>query len=135
MKSLVICRNILMLVFAGIFPALLFAREKEIYDRPQSDLRFKQGISAAIDSIPIRRGNTDKVDQERPRDDRRLPEDIRTGNQRPGDDKHRFGPRSGIKQVPRSIPKVKPQAVTDRIPIRRPPMKIPRKGFGGFHIQ
>lgn len=125
----------MMFALAGIFPALLFAREKEIYDRPESDLIFKQGISAAIDSIPVRRGRAEKPDQERPRDDRRLPEDIRTGNQRPGDDKHHLGPRSGIKQVPRSIPKVKPQAVTDRIPIRRPPMKIPRKGFGGFNIQ
>ncbi|WP_276360331.1 hypothetical protein [Daejeonella sp. H1SJ63] len=135
MNPLFICRTIFMLALTGIFPALLYAGDGKIYERPQNDLIFKEGIYVLIDTIPVRRGGSEKTDQEQPRDDRRGLDDIRTGNQRPGGENHRLGPRSGIKQVPRSIPKIKPQAVTDRIPIRRLPIKIPRKGFGGFHIQ
>lgn len=134
MKSLFNLRTFLMFALAGIFPVLLFAREKEIYARPQNDLIFREGIDVVPDSIPLKRNNPEKTDQENLRDNRRGPDGIRDENQRPGG-VDRLGPRSGIKQVPRSIPKIKPQAVRDRIPIRRLPMKIPRKGFGGFHIQ
>lgn len=134
MKSLFNLRTFLMFALAGIFPVLLFAREKEIYERPQNDLIFTKGIDIVTDSIPAKRNGPDKTDQENLRDNRRGLEGIRDENQRPGA-VDRLGTRSGIKQVPRSIPKIKPQAVRDRIPIRRPPMKIPRKGFGGFHLQ
>lgn len=42
--------------------------------------------------------------------------------------------RREIKQVPRSIPKLKPQPVTERAKIRRPPMKVPKKGMGGYRF-
>jgi hypothetical protein len=32
------------------------------------------------------------------------------------------------------MPKLKPKTVTDRMPIKRPPMRIPKKGFGGIHF-
>lgn len=37
--------------------------------------------------------------------------------------------RRAIKQVPRSIPKLKPQPVIDRTKISRPPIKVPKKGM------
>ena len=134
MKSLFILRTIFMFAFVSIFPALLHAREKEIYERPHNDLIFREGIYVFTDSIPAKRNSSEKSDQERTRDDRKGLDDVRDRGQRAGEEIHRLGPRSGIKQVPRSIPKIKPQAVTDRIPISRLPMKIPRKGLGGIHI-
>jgi hypothetical protein len=103
------------------------------------------------DSIPIRRGG-DKKEQDRPVDDNRpggnRPGDNKPSGNRPGDNKpedirriqeikaenQRVRQKSGIKQVPRSMPKLKPKAVTNRVPIRRPPMRIPKKGIGGIHF-
>ncbi len=76
------------------------------------------------DTIPVRRMG-EKKDQQKP-EKRQVP-DFRGENLRER-------PKTGIKQVPRSIPKLKPKAVIDRIPIRRLPMKIPKKGFGGIHF-
>lgn len=81
-------------------------------------------LALFADTIPVRRTG-DKKDQEKP-EERREP-DFRGVN--PGERQ-----KPGIKQVPRSIPKLKPKAVIDRIPIRRLPMKTPKKGFGGIHF-
>lgn len=76
------------------------------------------------DTLPVRRIG-EKKDQEKPGE--RHEPDFRGENLRER-------PKTGIKQVPRSIPKLKPKAVIDRIPIRRLPMKSPKKGFGGLHF-
>ena len=81
-------------------------------------------LALFADTIPVRRVG-EKKDQEKP-EERQVP-DFRGENLRER-------PKTGIKQVPRSIPKLKPKAVIDRIPIRRLPMKTPKKGFGGIHF-
>jgi hypothetical protein len=108
--------------FLSLFQILFYPidrEDKNEQDRPVADTR--QGGNRPGENRPgdIRPG------ENRPDDIRRI-EEIKAENQR-------IRQKSGIKQVPRSIPKLKPKAVTDRIPIRRPPMRIPKKGFGGIH--
>lgn len=145
MKLISVYRTIILIAIFGILPAMLHAAEKEIDGKPVRILAIEAIPFIFQDSIPIRRGG-DKRDQDRPAPDGRQggnrPGDNRPGENRPEDirrveeinaENQRIRQKSGIKQVPRSIPKLKPKAVTDRIPIRRPPMRIPKKGFGGIH--
>lgn len=155
MKLIGVYRTIILFALCGILPAMLYAGEKEIVDNPVRINSIETIPFTFQDSIPIRRGG-DKKEQDRPSADNRpggnrpggnRPGENRPGENRPGENRpedirrieeinaenQRIRQKSGIKQVPRSIPKLKPKAVTDRIPIRRPPMRIPKKGFGGFH--
>ena len=145
MKLLAVYLSIFLFATFGILPVMLYAGEKEIDGKPVRILSIEALPVIFQDSIPVRRG-ADKKEQDRPASDTRQggnrPGDNRPGENRPEDirrieeinaENQRIRQKSGIKQVPRSIPKLKPKAVTDRIPIRRPPMRIPKKGFGGIH--
>jgi hypothetical protein len=146
MKLITVYRTMILFAIFGTLPAMLFAVDKEIEDKPFKKISVEEILPVFVDSIPVRRGG-DKKEQDRPGVEVR-PGDKRPGENRPGEnrpddirrtqgingDNQRTRQKSGIKQVPRSIPKLKPQAVTDRIPIRRPPMRIPKKGFGGTHF-
>jgi hypothetical protein len=141
MKLITVYRTIILFAIFGTAPAMLFAVDKEIEDKPFRKISVDDIVPVFVDSIPVRRGG-EKKEQDRPAGDIRQGEN-RPGENRPDDirrvpeingENQRIRQRSGIKQVPRSIPKLKPQAVTDRIPIRRPPMRIPKKGFGGYHF-
>lgn len=146
MKLITVYRTIILFAIFGTLPAILFAVDKEIEDKPFRKISVEEIVPVFVDSIPVRRGG-EKKEQDRQGGEIR-PGDKRPGENRPGENRpddvrrvpeikgenQRIRQRSGIKQVPRSIPKLKPQAVTDRIPIRRPPMRIPKKGFGGNHF-
>lgn len=93
-------------------------------NKPQGYSTEELTLPFFADTIPVRRTG-EKRDQEKP-EERRVP-DFRGENLRERS-------KTGIKQVPRSIPKLKPKAVIDRIPIRRLPMKTPKKGLGGLHF-
>lgn len=140
MKFIAVYLIIILIALSGILPAISYAREKEINGKPMR-LRYTQVIPLLLlDSIPTKKAG-DKKEQDKPA------ADIRRGENRPGENKpedirrieeikaenQRIRQKSSIKQVPRSIPKLKPKAINDRIPIRRPPMRIPKKGFGGIH--
>ena len=136
MKLIAVYRTIILFTLTGIFPAMLYAGDKEIDGKPLRKISVLETSAVFVDSIPVRRAG-DKKEQDRPATD------IRPGENRPDDvrriqeisgENQRIRQKSVIKQVPRSIPKLKPKAVTDRIPIRRPPMRIPKKGFGGIHF-
>lgn len=135
MKFIAVYLIIILFALCGILPASLYAGDKEIDGKP---VRFKytKDIPAIVSDTIIPQRTGEKREQDRPATD------IRPGENRPEDirrieeinaENQRIRHRTGIKQVPRSIPKLKPKAVTDRIPIRRPPMRIPKKGFGGIH--
>lgn len=47
----------------------------------------------------------------------------------PGDDVARKGEKPQIKEVPKSIHKLKPKSVTEKVRIRRPPVKVKPKGM------
>lgn len=142
MKLLTVYLTIFLFAILGILPAVLHARGKEFDGKPVR-LKFTPEFPAILlDTVAPRRAG-EKRDQDRPAADAR-PGENRPGENRPDDirrieeikaENQRVRQKSGIKQVPRSIPKLKPKAVTDRIPIRRPPMRIPKKGFGGIHYQ
>jgi len=156
MKLIAVYRTVVMFVMCSMLPAVLYGAEMEINIRPVRISAIENIPVIFQDSIPIRRGG-DKKEQDRPAADNRpggnRPGDNKPGENRPGENRpgeikpeemrriqeikaenQRVRQKSGIKQVPRSIPKLKPKAVTDRIQIRRPPMRIPKKGIGGIHF-
>lgn len=153
MKLLAVNPTILLFAIFGILPAMLYAGGTEIDSKP---VRINAIPVIFQDSIPIRKGG-DKKEQDRPAADTRpngnrpgenRPVENRPGENRPVENRPeeirrikeinaenaRIREKSEIKQVPRSIPKLKPKAVTDRVPIRRPPMRIPKKGVGAIHF-
>jgi hypothetical protein len=161
MKLIAVYSTVILFAICSILPAVLYAVEIEIKGRPVRINAIENIPVIFQDSIPIRRGG-DKKDQDRPAQNSRpgenrpgdnKPNDNRLGENRPGEtrpgeikpeemrriqeikaENQRIRQKSGIKQVPRSIPKLKPKAVKDRIPIRRPPMRIPKKGIGGINF-
>ena len=146
MKLITVYRIIILITILGTFPAMLYAGDKEMEDKPIIKLSVEEISTDFIDSLPVKRGGV-KKEQDRQAGEIRPgdkgPRENRPGENRPDDlisvqeinaRNQRIRQRSVIKQVPRSIPKLKPQAVTDRMPIKRPPMRIPKKGFGGIHF-
>lgn len=161
MKLIAVYCTVVLIAMCSILPNMLYAVEMEIDIRPVRISAIENIPVIFQDSIPIRRGG-DKKEQDRPATDNRpggnrpgdnkpgenRPVGNRPGETRPGEIKpeemrriqeikaenQRIRQKSGIKQVPRSMPKLKPKAITDRVPIRRPPMRIPKKGIGGIHF-
>ena len=120
MKLIAVYLTIFLFVTFGILPAMLYAGEKEIDGKPVRVISIEAIPLILQDSIPIRRGG-DKKEQDRPAADSRQsgnrPGDNRPGENRPEDirrieeinaENQRIRQKSGIKQVPRSIPKLKP---------------------------
>jgi hypothetical protein len=151
MKLIAVCPTIFLFAIFGILPSMIYAGGMEIDSKPVRINAIEAIPVIFQDSIPIRRGG-DKKEQDRPAADTRQngnrPGENRPGENRPGENRpeeirrlkeinaenQRIREKSEIKQVPRSIPKLKPKAVTDRVPIRRPPMRIPKKGVGAIHF-
>jgi hypothetical protein len=156
MKLIGVYLTIFLIATVGILPAMLFAGEKEIDGKPIR-MRYIDDLPLIVSDTILPKRTGDKNEQDRPAADTRQggnrpgengPGENRPVDKQPGENKpedirrieeiraenQRIRQKSGIKQVPRSIPKLKPKAVTDRIPIRRPPMRVPKKGFGGIHF-
>jgi len=146
MKLITVYRIIILIAILGTFPAMLYAGDKEMEDKPIIKLSVEEISTDFIDSLPVKRGGV-KKEQDRQAGEIK-PGDKGARENRPGENRpddlirvqeinarnQRIRKRSVIKQVPRSMPKLKPKTVTDRMPIKRPPMRIPKKGFGGIHF-
>lgn len=128
MKLRTVFPTIILIALLGMPFAKLSAFDKEIEGKPLKKFDFENVSVFASDSIPVKKPNDkkdlDKAGEIKPGDTKRI-QDVNRDNQR-------IRQRSGIKQVPRSIPKLKPKAINDRIPIRRIPLSTPKKGFAGF---
>lgn len=130
------------IIFIAVFgmPCATIAFDKKIEDRPLKNINVENVVVLEVDSIPLRNSG-DKKDQGRSKAEikpgEKTPGEIKPGERRPIEEMNRENPRirqkSGIKQVPRSVPKLKPKSLNDRIPIRRIPIRTPKKGFSGFH--
>jgi hypothetical protein len=131
MNWISVCRIIILVSISGMPLAKLYAVEKDI------ELATVKTIHIS-DSIPNRKG-VDKKDQDTPANETKPADntikDVKQGTIRSseglGKDNQRLR-NPNIKQVPRSIPKLKPKTLNDRIPIKRIPMNTPKKGFSGF---
>ena len=110
--------------------AKVFAFDKEIELKPLKKTNFEHLSFLGIDSIPVKKV-VDKKDQEGATATTKSGES--GTNQEINRDNQKIQQKSGIKQVPRSIPKLKPKTLNNRIPIRRIPFRAPKKGFAGFH--
>jgi len=146
MKLIAVYLTFILFVMSSMHPAMLYAVEVENISSPFRLNAIEPVPVIFQDSIPIKRGG-DKKEQDRPLADTR-PGGNRSVDNKPGENRpekikriqeinaenQRVRQKSGIKQVPRSMPKLKPKAVTNRVPIRRPPMRIPKKGIGGIHF-
>jgi len=150
MKLIAVYLTITLFAFCGMLPSILYAGEGKIVDKAVRLITVEGLPMIFQDTIPIKRTG-DRKEQDHPAADNRQggnrpggnkPRENEPGDKRPEDirriqeinaENQRIREKSGIKEVPRSIPKLKPKAVTDRVPIRRPPMRVPKKGFGGIH--
>ncbi|MEJ7779807.1 MAG: hypothetical protein WKF68_09455 [Daejeonella sp.] len=106
MKFLLFNRKLLIAVLTAIFPLALFAGENG-FDKPVRNKMAESLRPLFQDSVPAKKKPAAKP--QKPAE--KQPQDI---NERL---KETVG--SAIKQVPRSVPKLKPQPVTDRIKIKR----------------
>lgn len=86
-----------------------------------------KGSSVSVEEISV---GTDMQDQKR-QDDKKTKKVDRRRNDRQDDKRpdKSSGKKPEIKEVPRSIPKLKPKSVTDRVKIKRPPVKVKPKGL------
>ena len=99
------------------FPAVLIARPDDGSKQSLKMIIEHSDIRVWADSIP-----REKIQVQ---DKKSKDKSSKTKSREPEKDRQ----KPNIKAVPRSIPKLKPKAVTDRIPIRRIPIKIPKKGI------
>ena len=131
---------IIMFSIAGIYPSVLYAVDKEIEVKGLHSFALTSDVSFIIfDSLKVK-GTRDKKEMDKSTSDygqsedksnRNKPEELRRLGEI-NNNENRGPQKSSIKQVPRSIPKLKPKSINDRIQIRRPPMRVPKKGFRGI---
>ena len=107
MKLLPFNRILLIAAFTVIFPLALIAEEAAL-DKPVRNKMAESLRPLFQDSIPAKKKTETKPEKpvEKP------PKDI-------NDERLKETIGRAIKQVPRSIPKLKPRSVTERIKIRR----------------
>jgi hypothetical protein len=130
MKLKVVLFKSIFIILIGMPCAKVFAFDKEIELKPLKKTNFEHLSFLGIDSIPVKKV-VDKKDQEGATATTKSGES--GTNQEINRDNQKIQQKSGIKQVPRSIPKLKPKTLNNRIPIRRIPFRAPKKGFAGFH--
>lgn len=102
---------------ALLSPSTLKASSGDI-DKPVRREWAKAILPMFQDSTIARKKSPEKEVQ-------KSPQDVR-------DERSKEAERREIKQVPRSIPKLKPQPVSEDINIRRLPAKSPKQGMGGY---
>ncbi|SKB74606.1 hypothetical protein [Daejeonella lutea] len=120
MSRLNFCHIAFVALFAAIMPLTLTAANGDM-DKP-----LRRELAEVI--LPMFQDSTARKRPEGKRQEQpeKPPQDVQ-------DERLKEAQRRSIKQVPRSIPKLKPQPVPDR-GIRRPPMKAPKKGYGGHRF-
>lgn len=116
MKLFLFYRIALVAAMAAILPLTLTAAGVSVEKPVKRELA--EVILPMFQDSTARKRSAGK-DQDRPE---KTPQDVR-------DERLKEAQRRAIKEVPRSIPKLKPQPVIDRAKIRRPPVKVPGKGI------
>lgn len=116
MKRLFFYHMALVALLIAIIPLTLTASEISL------DKHLRRDLSQSL--LPMFQDSTSRTKPESKRQDQ--PE--KTAQEIQGE-RLKEAQKRGIKQVPRSIPKLKPQPVLDGIKIRRPPLKVPKKGL------
>lgn len=81
MKLIPVYRTLILIAILGMFPAMLYAGDKEIDDKPIIKLSVEEISTVFIDSIPVKRGGV-KKEQDRQAGENR-PGDKGTGKNRP----------------------------------------------------
>ena len=102
-------------------PALLASPANS--DKPVRKEWAKAKLPMFQDSTTAKKKSPDK-----PKEVQKSPQDVR-------DERSRETDRREIKQVPRSIPKLKPQPVSEDVKMRRLPAKSPKQGMGGYSFK
>jgi len=123
MKFFFIYRMAFIAALAVVLPLALVAADSGHIDKPVRHQLAESLLPIFQDSTASRK-KAERKPQEQPE---KIPQDVQ-------DERLKEAERRSIKQVPRSIPKLKPQPVTERVKIRRPPMKVPKKGMGGYRF-
>ena len=111
MKFLPFNRILLIAVFIVIFPLALIAAE-DAFDKPVRNKMAESLRPLFQDSIPAKKKPETKPETKPEKPVEKPPRDI-------NDERLKETIGRAIKQVPRSLPKLKPRSVTERIKIRR----------------
>jgi len=122
MKLLLFYRLAFVAVLAVLSPLLLVASGGGSFDKPVRK-EWVNAISMFQDSTTARKKSSDQS------------KEVQKPSQDDRDETLKEAQRREIKQVPRSIPKLKPQPVSEGLNIRRPPAKAPKKGMGGYNYK
>lgn len=122
MKRLLFYRLAGVAVLAVLSPLLLMASGGGSIDKPVRK-EWVNAISMVQDSTTARKKSSDQS-----KEVQKLSQDDRN-------ERLKEAQRREIKQVPRSLPKLKPQPVSEGFNIRRPPAKAPKKGMGGYSFK
>jgi hypothetical protein len=122
MKLLLFYRLAFVALLAVISPSALFAWGGGGIDKPIRRVWVNTTMPMFQDTTTARKKSSDK-----PKEIQRPPQDVRN-------ERLKEAQRREIKQVPRSLPKLKPQPVSEGLNIRRPPAKAPKKGMSGFRF-
>lgn len=123
MKLLLFYRTILFLALTSSFPAILIAGNTGIGHKPMNQVIAQSDPYLFADSIQRKKGEKDQDEKSKDKNSEDTRGNLTGDKQKPS-----------IKEVPRSIPKLKPKAVTNRIPIKRLPIKIPKTGIRGIRF-
>lgn len=103
-------------ILLGMMPAIVSAKDLVIGD--ETDLNFPSLYEITVDSVPKIRSQDDKKKKpDTEKDEKEDPKTVDVKTRRPD-----------IKEVPKSRPKLRPGVVTDRVKIKRPPVRINRPG-------
>lgn len=122
MKLLLFYLTAFISVLALLSPSTLMASSGNI-DKPVRREWTKAKLPMFQDSTTARKKSSDQSKEvQRPSQDDR-------------DERLKEAQRREIKQVPRSIPKLKPQPVSEDNKISRPPAKSPKQGMGGYNYK
>ncbi|MBC7758573.1 MAG: hypothetical protein H7069_06940 [Phormidesmis sp. FL-bin-119] len=109
-------------ILALFSPSVLLASAANS-DKPVRKEWAKAKLPMFQDSTTAKKKSPDK-----PKEVQKSPQDVR-------DERSRETDRREIKQVPRSIPKLKPQPVSEDVKMRKPPAKSPKQGLGGYSFK
>ena len=113
-------------ILAGAFPLCVSALDGSAKEK--SSLNVNSNAILVVDSLPVIKKQEDK-DPKQQKEKGKKPSNTEKAKE-PQQKPKVEGKRPDIKAVPKARPKLRPGTVTDRIKVKRPPVKVrPGKGL------
>ncbi|MBC8053705.1 MAG: hypothetical protein H7Y13_11635 [Sphingobacteriaceae bacterium] len=115
-------------IVMGVFPTIVSAEDFSLYGN-KSLIAMSSADLVAIDSLlrqPKKQDDKDaKKQDEKDKDSKKRPEADRDREPKPDPKVVEVDPkRPNIREIPKARPKLRPGVVTDRVKIKRPPVRV-----------